>query len=133
MDTVRKTKAIQSKQKSKSRILSNTNKKEIISIHQLSKIAMIYWIGGCLMIATVVFPMMFKVLDVVTAAQLVGSILNIVAYIGMVALFVALVEVIINHKLALLKTTRFWYILSMSSLLFFNYAPLAQLVRARDS
>ncbi|MBY0379809.1 MAG: hypothetical protein K2P99_05355, partial [Burkholderiales bacterium] len=60
--------------------------------------------------------------------QLVGSILNIVAYIGMIALFVAVVEVIINHKLALLKTKRFWYILSMSSMLFINYFAIFPVV-----
>ncbi|MFN8769644.1 MAG: DUF4149 domain-containing protein [Neisseriaceae bacterium] len=101
---------------------------EIISIHQFSKIAMTFWIGGSLMIATVILPLLFKTLDVVTASQLAGSILSILAYIGVVCLLIALVEVVVNHKLKLIKTKRFWYILAMGSILIVNYFAIFPMV-----
>ena len=110
--------------KNKNNSLTNYNnhiKREVISIHQLSKIAMVFWIGGSCMVGVVIFPLLFKMVDQVTASQLVGEVLNILAYIGLVCLIVALIEVIINHKLALFKTKRFWYILIMDFLLIVNY------------
>ena len=94
--------------------------REIISIHQFSKIAMIFWIGGCLMAITVTFPMLFSTLDMITASNLVRQLLYITAYIGVVCLTVALIEVIINHKLALIATKRFWYIIAMATILIVN-------------
>lgn len=116
------------KSKAKPAVAVNNNKNEIISIHQFSKIAMTFWIGGSLMTATVIFPMLFKILDLVTASQLVGSILNIIAYIGVVCLLIALIEVIVNHKLKLVKTKRFWYILAMGSTLIVNYFAIFPIV-----
>lgn len=104
------------------------NKRDIISIHQFSKLAMTFWIGGSLMVALVIFPLLFRTLDQVTASDLVGQILNILAYIGIVSLVIAMIEVIINHKLSLLKTKRFWYIISMGSILIINYFAIFPLV-----
>ncbi len=94
---------------------------KIFSMHQLSKIVMSFWIGGSLMMAIVVFPLLFQVVDIVVASNLVGTILNILGYIGIVCLAVALIEVITNHKLSLFKTRRFWYIVSMGGILIINY------------
>ena len=126
MTTVRKNKTLKPKLKSvvTKSIKSQsplTQKKEIISIHQLSKIAMVFWIGGSLMSAIVIFPLLFRTLDPITASQLVGVILNILAYMGVVCLLIAFVEVVINHKFALLKTKRFWYILMQMAILILNY------------
>jgi hypothetical protein len=96
-------------------------RREIISIHQLSKIAMTFWIGGSCMVGSVILPLLFKTIDQVTASHLVGQILNILAYIGIICLAIALIEVIINHKLALLKTKRFWYIIAMDLMLIIDY------------
>ncbi len=119
MTTVRKNKALKPKVRAKKPL--TPLKKDIISIHQFSKIAMTFWIGGSLMLALVIFPLLFKTLDPITASQLVGQSLNILAYIGIVCLLIALIEVMINHKLALIKTKRFWYILAMGSILILNY------------
>ena len=94
---------------------------EITSIHQLSKIAMVFWIGGSCMAGVVFFPLIFKLIDQVAASQLVGQMLHILAYIGIVCLFIALVEVMLNHRLALFKTRRFWYILIMNLFLIIDY------------
>lgn len=94
---------------------------EIVSIHQLSKIAMTFWLGGSWMTMVVIFPILFKALDEITASNIAGQILNLNAYIGIVCLIMAMFEVIINHKLSLLKTKRFWYIMSMSFILIINY------------
>jgi hypothetical protein len=124
----RKVSKSSTKTRHKSILHANDVRREVISIHQFSKIAMSFWIGGSLMVAIVIFPLLFKVLDVVSASSLVGSILNMLAYIGIVSLFVALIEVVINHKLALVQTKRFWYILAMGFLLIVNYFAIFPMV-----
>jgi len=112
----------------KSKVATPLARKEIISIHQFSKIAMTFWIGGSLMSALVLFPILFKTLDPVTASEIVGQLLNLLAYIGIVCLLIALIEVIINHKLALIKTKRFWYIIAMDSILIVNHFAIFPMV-----
>jgi hypothetical protein len=119
---------MQKKYHSKPSKVSNMEYREIISIHQLSKIAMSFWIGGSLMGAVVFFPLIFKSIDIVSASRLVGQILNLLAYIGIVCLIIALIEVIINHKFALFKTKRFWYILMMSFILIINYFAIFPII-----
>jgi|GEM_PF-1835631 len=111
----------------KSRTLSklkqsvSSHSREIISIHQLSKIAMTFWLGGSWMTIGVIFPILFKALDQITASNIAGQILNLNAYIGIVCLLMAMIEVIVNHKLSILKTKRFWYIISIACILIVNY------------
>lgn len=105
--------------KAKQNVINHT--REIVSIHQLSKIAMTFWLGGSWMTIVVIFPILFKALDQITASSIAGQILNLNAYIGIVCLIMAMFEVIINHKLSILKTKRFWYIISMSFILIINY------------
>lgn len=93
---------------------------EIISIYQLSKIAMTFWLGGSWMTAAVIFPITFDALDPVTSGNLFQQILHINAYIGIICLGIALVEAIINHKLSLFKTKRLWYIVAMGLILMVN-------------
>ncbi len=107
---------------------ANTSRHEIVSIHQFSKLAMTFWLGGSWMIAIVIFPLLFKTLDQITASDITGQILNILAYIGIVCLLIALVEVIINHKLSLIKTKRFWYILLMSAIVIINYFAIFPII-----
>ena len=110
--------------------------REIISIHQFSKIAMTFWLGGIWMAGIVFFPLLFKTLDQITASGIVTQMLNIQAYIGLICLFIALIEVIINNKLSLLKTRRFWYIICMFSILVVNYFaifPMISNLRAKLS
>jgi hypothetical protein len=103
-------------------------RREIISIHQFSKIAMTFWIGGSCMLGLVIFPIIFKNVDQITASQIIGQSLNILAYIGIVCLLIALIEVIVNHKLALMKTKRFWYIISIASILIINYFAIFPII-----
>jgi hypothetical protein len=110
------------KQPSKLKSSKNSNKtREIVTIHQLSKIAMTFWLGGSWMTVAVIFPILFKALDQITASNIAGQVLNLNAYIGVVCLIAALIEVIINHKLSILKTKRFWYIISMGFILIINF------------
>lgn len=108
--------------------MPSKEKREIISIHQFSKIAMTFWIGGSLMVGLVMFPIMFRTLDQITASDLTGQILNINAYIGIVCLLIALIEVMVNHKLSLIKTKRFWYIISMASILIINHFAIFPII-----
>ncbi len=103
-------------------------KREIISIHQFSKIAMTFWLGGTWMAGIVIFPVLFKTLDQITASELVSQILNIQSYIGIICLIIAFVEVIVNHRLALLATKRFWCILSMFSILVVEYFAIFPMI-----
>lgn len=96
-------------------------KQEIISVHQFSKISMTFWLGGTWMTGVVIFPLLFKMLDQVSAAQIVGQTLNLQAYIGLICLIIAFIEVLVNHRLALVMTKRFWYIISMGFILVINY------------
>lgn len=98
-----------------------TQNREIISIHQFSKIAMTFWLGGTWMSGIVIFPLLFKTLDQITASSIVGQLLNLQAYIGIICLIIAFIEVIVNHKLSLYKVKRFWYIICMFVILFVNY------------
>lgn len=101
--------------------VSSGGKKEIITVHQLSKIAMTFWLGGSWMTIAVIFPILFKALDQITASTIAGEILNLNAYIGLVCLITALIEVTLNHRLSIIKTRRFWYIISMGAILIINY------------
>lgn len=118
---------VRAKPSTKPRVVRKPSKKiarhtqEIVSIYQLSKIAMTFWLGGSWMIMVVVLPILFKVLDQITASTVSGQILNINAYIGIVCLIMAMLEVVINHKLSILRTRRFWYIISMFCILIVNY------------
>lgn len=94
---------------------------EILSIHQFSNIAMTFWVGGTLTIGSIIVPLLFKNLDEVSAATLAGQIFNINAYIGMFALFFALLEVCIDYKWQIFHLRRFWYIIVMELILFINY------------
>ncbi|MCX8514517.1 MAG: DUF4149 domain-containing protein [Burkholderiales bacterium] len=105
-----------------------SHKREIISIHQFSKIAMTFWLGGTWMSGLIFFPILFKTLDQISASEIVGQILNIQAYIGIICLIIALIEVIINHKFSLFATKRFWYILSMFSILIINYFAIFPII-----
>ena len=119
-----------SKVATKSVAKSSVQKREIISIHQFSKIAMTFWLGGTWMAGIVIFPVLFKALDQITASELVSQILNIQSYIGIICLIIAFIEVIVNHRLALLATKRFWYILSMFSILVIEYFAIFPIVYA---
>ena len=109
---------------------SSHQKREIISIHQFSKIAMTFWLGGTWMAGIVIFPVLFKTLDQITASELVSQILNIQSYIGIICLIIAFIEVIVNHKLGLLATKRFWYIISMFSILVVEYFAIFPMISA---
>ena len=47
--------------KSKTNTQPSLQKREIISIHQLSKIAMTFWLGGTWMAGIVIFPILFNI------------------------------------------------------------------------
>lgn len=101
---------------------SKVNQKfEILSIHQFSNIAMTFWVGGTLTIGSIIVPLLFRNLDEITAATIAGQIFNINAYIGMVALFFALLEVCIDYKFLVFHLRRFWYVVLMEIILFINY------------
>ena len=107
---------------------ASLQKREIISIHQLSKIAMTFWLGGTWMAGIVIFPVLFKTLDQITAAELVKQILNIQSYIGIICLIIAFVEVIVNHRFAIMATKRFWYIVSMFTILVVEYFAIFPMI-----
>lgn len=94
---------------------------EILSIRQFSNMTMTFWIGGTLTIGCIIVPLLFKNLDEITAATLAGQIFNINAYVGMAALFFALIEVCADYKLLVFHVRRFWYVVIMEIILFVNY------------
>jgi hypothetical protein len=105
----------------KSRVTRLNPNFELLTLNQFSKLAMTYWVGGALTIASIIIPLLFKVLDEITAAVIVGQILNLNAYCGMVALLFALLEALVKHKLAIFTLRKFWYLMLMSALIIINY------------
>jgi hypothetical protein len=89
---------------------------------------MTFWVGGTLTIGIVIIPLLFKTLDEVNAATITGQILNINAYIGIVALLLALIELGIHLKLNLLQSRKFWYALVMESVLIVNYFAIFPII-----
>lgn len=103
---------------------------EILSIHQFSNMTMTFWIGGTLTIGSIIVPLLFKNLDEITAATLAGQIFNINAYVGVVALFFALIEVCADYKLLVFHVRRFWYVVIMEIILFINYFAVFPIIVA---
>ncbi len=101
---------------------------EILSIQQLSNLAMTFWVGGTLTIGIVIIPLLFKMLDEINAATITGQILNINAYIGIVALLLTLIEIAIHLKLNILQSRRFWYALIMETVLVINYFAIFPII-----
>jgi hypothetical protein len=115
--------------KKKTKAPAAVNQKlEIISLYQFSKLAMTFWVGGTLTVGIVIIPLLFKTLDEITAAGLAGQILNINAYIGIVSLVLALLDVCFQARLSLLKSRKFWYIVTMESLLIVNYFAIFPII-----
>ena len=110
------------------KIAFEQKKREIVSIQQFNKIAMTFWLGGSWMLILVILPIIFKTLDQITASSITGQILSINAYIGIVALLIALVEVMVNHKLLLIKTKTFWYITIMAFTLLINHFAILPVI-----
>ena len=113
---------VKTRKKNKEKITTPAiTKLEFISIPQLSKFAMTFWLGGMWMALVVIFPTLFKTLDQVTASELAIQTLNIQSYIGVICLIIAFIEVMVKHKLSLFVTRRFWYIISMFLILMIDY------------
>lgn len=101
---------------------------EIFSLQQLSHVAMTFWIGGTLTIGTIVVPILFKMLDEITASTIAGQIFNINAYTGIVAIFFALIEICFRHKLRAIHLRKFWYAAIMEIILFINYFAIFPII-----
>lgn len=112
----------------KKNVSSVNQKLEIISTQQFSNVAMTFWVGGTLTTGLVVIPLLFKVLDEITAAGLAGQLLNINAYIGIVALFLAIIDNCVNYKFNVINSRKFWYALVMESILIINYFAIFPII-----
>lgn len=100
---------------------TTTNINNLFGIYQLSKIAMALWLGGTVMTTGIILPIIFKSLDQITASNIASQILNMIAYIGVVCLLIALIEVILTYGKKTLKSKRFWYITTLILILIIDY------------
>ncbi len=105
-----------------------SHKFDLLSIEQFSKLGMIFWVGGTITIGTVIIPLLFKALDQITAATLTGQILNINAYIGIIALIFAFFDTILHYKLTIFTVRKFWYIIAMELILVVNYFAIFPII-----
>ena len=101
---------------------------EILSPQPGKHLPMPFWVGGTLTIGIVDIPLLFKTLDQINAATITGQILNINAYIGIVALLLALIELGVHLKLNLLQSRKFWYALVMETVLIVNYFAIFPII-----
>jgi len=101
---------------------------EIFSIAQLSKLGMTFWVGGTLTIGSIIIPLLFKMLDQITAATITGQILNLNAYIGIVAVFFAIIDSIIRYRLNTYRARKFWYLIIIEIILTINNFAIFPLI-----
>ena len=111
----------------------NFSEHELISIHQLNKILITLWLGGTWMTAIVIFPLLFKTLDIFTVQNIITQILNIQAYIGIICLLVALLDIISDHKFRLIMLKKFWYLVIMAFILIINYFNIFPIISSLQS
>jgi hypothetical protein len=112
----------------KGKFSNNNQRLEILSITQLSKLAMTFWVGGTLTVGIVVVPLLFKSVDEITAATLAGQIFNINAYIGIVSLFLAIIDQGLANRFTLFKLRKFWYLITMMGILVINYFAIFPII-----
>lgn len=91
------------------------------NIYQISKIGMSLWLGGTVMSIGIILPIEFKMLDQITASIIASQVLNMIAYIGVICLAIALIEVTITYGKYTLKSKRFWYIFILIMILIIDY------------
>lgn len=109
---------------------------EILSLKQLSKLSITFWVGGTLTIGVVLIPILLRVLDQITASVIIDQILTINAYIGIISLSIALINNFRINNFKMLKMRSFWYIITMQIILLINHfavLPIVNNVRKKIS
>ena len=101
---------------------------ELLSIRQFSNLAMTFWVGGTLTIGSIIIPLLFRTLDEITAASLTGQILNINAYLGIVALSLAGLDISLRYKFKAPQLRAFWYIIILLAIIIVNYFAIFPII-----
>ena len=79
----------------------------------LRAITRTFWIGGLWVIGLIVTPVMFKMLDTVTAGMVAGKLFAAIAWVGLVCGVFLLVDNIWRNGVRGMKESSFWLIVGM--------------------
>jgi len=79
----------------------------------LRAITRTFWIGGLWVIGIIVTPVLFKMLDTVTAGMVAGKLFAAIAWVGLVCGVFLLVDNIWRHGVRGMKESAFWLIVGM--------------------
>ncbi|PXX38596.1 MULTISPECIES: DUF4149 domain-containing protein [Aquitalea] len=79
----------------------------------LRAITRTFWIGGLWVIGLIVTPVLFKMLDTVTAGMVAGKLFAAIAWVGLVCGVFLLVDNIWRNGVRGMKESSFWLIVGM--------------------
>jgi len=79
----------------------------------LRAITRTFWIGGLWVIGLIVTPVLFKMLDTVTAGMVAGKLFAAIAWVGLVCGVFLLVDTIWRNGVRGMKERGFWLIVGM--------------------
>lgn len=100
---------------------SKTTSHKILSIHKISRMSTVFWMGGTISMICLFLPILFQSLDKINASHIAKQVLDINAYIGVLTLILAIIDLFIKRGTANLKIRSFWYLIAMLFLLVINF------------
>lgn len=94
----------------------------------LRAVAKTFWIGGLWIIGTVVTPVLFSMLDRVTAGMVAGKLFSAIAWVGLVCGIILLVDEIWRNGVRGMKEAAFWLVVGMLACTIINQFAVAPII-----
>ena len=94
----------------------------------LRAVAKTYWIGGLWIIGIVVTPVLFSMLDRVTAGMVAGKLFSAIAWVGLVCGVILLVDEIWRNGVRGMKEAAFWLVVGMLACTIINQFAVAPII-----
>lgn len=94
----------------------------------LRAVAKTFWIGGLWIIGIVVTPVLFSMLDRVTAGMVAGKLFSAIAWVGLVCGIILLVDEIWRNGVRGMKEAAFWLVVGMLACTIINQFAVAPII-----
>ncbi|QOZ82815.1 MULTISPECIES: DUF4149 domain-containing protein [Chromobacterium] len=94
----------------------------------LRSIAKTFWIGGLWVIGIIVAPVLFAMLDRVTAGMVAGKLFASIAWVGLVCGAILLVDHIRRNGAAGVKESGFWLVMGMLACTLINHFAVTPII-----
>ncbi|WP_293766476.1 DUF4149 domain-containing protein [uncultured Aquitalea sp.] len=94
----------------------------------LRAVAKTFWIGGLWIIGIVVTPVLFSMLDRVTAGMVAGKLFSAIAWVGLVCGVILLVDEIWRNGVRGMKEAAFWLVVGMLACTIINQFAVAPII-----